>query len=191
MAEDVPAAFDPDGEPNPFLARAKKKAAAKFRFTSGAAVQSASALAYWLHVFGEDDQAADVCRFLEQYQFAGNFNVWSGVEAVLTLRARLARQAGRDDEAAGCVARVVAAGYAAARLDGNLLNDRGIRGDIRNAVASKDKTGEREHRRRALVELNFVIALGGSAALRVPDLEREYAENLAALRTLLNVGDTV
>jgi hypothetical protein len=184
----IPAAFDSEQELIEFLARAKKKAATKFRLTNQGSLQNAAALAWWLHVYGKDAEAVEVCRFLGQYQFAGNFNLWTWVEQALTLQARIARSAGQPDEAAACLARVSAAGYSANRLRGGLLDGaKGYRDLVRQAVASKDRTSERDWRHLALIELCFMIELGGSEQYPAQELEKELQENLTALRTLLKI----
>ena len=184
----VPVAFDPERESLPFLARVKKKAATKFRMSSAACRQNAAALAYWLLLFHREQEAEEVCRFLGTAEFTGNFSSWGPVEEALTLQARLARAAGRPEEAAECVKQITAAGYSSNRLEGGLLTGRGGRRErIQEAVAQKDKTAEREWRLRALTELCFMIELGGSKQYPVEALEEEFRQNLDALRALIKV----
>ena len=80
----IPSAFDFGKEQQSFLARAKKKAATKFRMSSAASRQNAATLTYWLLVFHESEDAHEVCRFLGTAQFDGNFSLWSPVEQALT-----------------------------------------------------------------------------------------------------------
>jgi hypothetical protein len=184
----VPAAFDPEREPVPFLARAKKKTATKFQMSSAACRHNAATLAYWLFVFHRDQEADEVCRFLGTTEFTGNFSQWSAIEEALTLQARLARAGGRPAKAAECVKRITETGYASSRLTGGLLTGKGGRREcIQEAIARKDETGEREWRLRALIELCFMIELGGSKRYPVEALEEEFRQNLDALRVLLKV----
>src|SRR5205085_4896967 len=57
----LPAAFDPQGETQPFLARIKKKASKNFRWTSTRCLQDGAILAFWSHVFEKDEEPLDVC----------------------------------------------------------------------------------------------------------------------------------
>ena len=186
---EMPKAFDHEAEGDKFLARVKKKAANKFSFTRQAPLQSATELAYWLHVYYRDAEAEEVCRFLGQAEFTGNFNLWSPVEGALTLLSRLLRREGREDEAQECLERIKAAGYQSSRLEGFLLErQNGYRSGIEEAVKTGDKTAERAYRIFALKELCFVMELGGSDKLSVAAAEQEFQANLAALRALQKVA---
>jgi hypothetical protein len=177
--ESVPSVLDAGREANRILARLKKSAAKSFRWTRQDSLWGAADVAYLLHVLGRDGDALKAAHFLAQYQFAGNFNLWSAVECVLALTARLERQRSRQDEAAECVRRIRQAGFVSGRLDGITLR--------RHAVAVKDaiKTRELACRVRMGQELCVMIELGGSKKYPVPDLEKMFRENADRLRALL------
>jgi hypothetical protein len=182
----LPAAFDPDQETDRFLAGVKKRAATQFSWKKRASLESAVRLAYWLFVFGKEDQALAVCRFLGTYEFTGKFNLWSWIEHALALQSRIARQRGRQNESAECVRRIRAAGFVESRLNGSLLDDR--RGRIRGALAEKDQAGERDWSLTALLELCVLIELGGSETWPVAALEGELQQMVTRLRALLEVA---
>jgi hypothetical protein len=185
--EPLPRAFDPDQERDKFLIRFKKRAVKNFKLTKASSLENATHLAYWLFVFARDDEAMEVCRFVGRYQFQGNFNLWSWVETALALESRLARQAGEDQESAGCVQRMRAAGVVQRRLEGNLLDGPGGHLDcIRGATAAGDKSSILGWSLRALMELCFLIELGGSASWPVDRLEKEFQEVLSSLRVLVD-----
>ncbi len=186
-AEPLPAPFDPAMEADRFLAAAKKRAAAKFSWRKQASLDHAMRLAYWLYVYGREDEALEVCRFLGTFEFAGNFNLWSSIEFVLALQSRLARQAGRGGEAAGCVGRIRAAGFVTPRLQGSLLDD--MLTQASRAAAERDRTGERDWSLNALLELCVLIELGGSTARPAAALEREFQRLVSRLRELLGVTE--
>ena len=145
----VPSAFNFGKEHLPFLARAKKKAATKFRMSRAASRQNAVTLAYWLFVFHRDEDADEVCRFLGTAEFDGNFSLWSPVEQTLTLQARLARAAGQPGEATECVNRIRAAGFSSNRLTGTLLTriaGRRVDGDIGRASSDALPEGQNDRR---------------------------------------------
>jgi hypothetical protein len=179
----LPAVFDPDRETDKFLTRIKKKAFKSFRWTSAQCLQNGDELAYWLYVFGRDEEALGVCRFLGQYQFAGNFSLWSPIERLLALQARLLQQRGEKDAATACVQRIRDAGFVASRLDGTLLHDE----DVARAIQNADKTSERNWRLVNLGEQCFLLALGGAQRLPAGNGERQLQDNLTGLRALLGV----
>jgi hypothetical protein len=125
-----------------------------------------------------------VCRFLAQYQFAGNFSMWSPLELALCLRARLARGQRQSEEAAESVCRVREAGFVARRLEGGLLDTAAAD----RAARDGDKAIERDYRLRVLQEVCFMIELGGSEAYPVQKLERLHDETVDRLRALLGPG---
>jgi hypothetical protein len=184
--ESPPAAFDDESGADKYLAAAKKRAATKFSWRKQAALDNAMRLAYWLYVFGREDEALEVCRFLGTFELAGNFNLWSSIEFALALNARLSRLAGRRDEAAECVRRIRAAGFVASRLQGGLLDDKLER--IARAAGERDRTGERDWSLNALLELCALIELGGSEARPVAELERDFQRIVTRLRELLGVA---
>ena len=140
------------------------------------------ALAYWLFVFGKEDQSLEVCRFLGKYEFAGNFNLWSWVEFTLALQSHLVRQRDQGDESDKCLTRIRAAGSVESRLRGSLLGDKLER--IKRAAAENDKTGERDWSQNALLELCVLIELGGSKTWPISALEREFQQIVSRLRRL-------
>jgi hypothetical protein len=181
MAVQLPRAFDPAQETDKVLARAKQKASKDFRWTSAACLTNVAHLAYYCHVLGREGEALEVCRFLGQYQFAGNHSLWSPVEPVLALQARLARQGGRVDEADECVRRIRTAGFVEARLKGSLLTTE----NAERAEREGQKALERDYRLAQLGELCLLIELGGSPECPVASLEKAYEENAVRLRLLL------
>ncbi len=69
------------------MARMKDRAAKNFRWTAKRPLEDAMYLAYWSYVFGRDDDALQVCEFLSQFQFSGDYKVTItcglGLKAVL------------------------------------------------------------------------------------------------------------
>jgi hypothetical protein len=181
MTVELPGVFDPSGEDDKVLERAKKKASKNFRWTSSACLMAAEELAFLCHVLGRDGEALEVARFVGGYEFGGNYSLWSPVEGTLALQARLARQKGDNSEADECVRRVRAAGFVASRLDGSLLNIE----DAERAEREGRKSLERDYRLGQLHELFLLIELGGSKKWPVSSLEKAYQDNLARLRVLL------
>jgi hypothetical protein len=59
---------------------------------------------------------------------------------------------------------------------------------IQTATQEGDKKSEQEWRLRALQEICFIMALGGSAKYALEKLRRLYEEDLAQLRKLLGVS---
>jgi hypothetical protein len=185
--EPLPRAFDADQERDKFLIRFKKRAAKNFKLTRAGSLENATHLAYWLFAFARDAEALEVCRFIGRYQFQGNFNLWSWVETALALESRLASQGGEEQESAECVRRMRAAGVVQRRLDGGLLDGPGGHLDcIRGATAAGDKSSVLGWSLRALMELCFLIELGGSTDWPVDRLEKEFQEVWSSLRVLLN-----
>ena len=185
-AETLPDAFDPDREKDKFLAASKQRASTKFSRKKAASLENSMHLAYWLFVFGKEDETLEVCRFLGTYEFAGNFNLWSWIEHTLALQSRIVRQRGQHDESAECLKRIRAAGFVESRLTGSLLNNKLDR--IKSLAAEKDKTGERDWSMLALLELCVLIELGGSKTLPIATLEQEFQQIVARLRTILKVS---
>lgn len=182
----LPSVFDSHGEPVKFMARMKDRAAKNFRWTSKHPLEKAMHLAYWSYVFGRNDDALQVCDFLSQFQFSGNYNLWTWIECSLALEARLLRTADRHQEAAQCVARIRAADFVETRLDGSLLMNKDR--NINDAVSDGNRIGERDWRVLMMVELCVVIELGGSQQLPIERLEHRFQENLVQLQRLVNVS---
>ena len=179
----LPAVFNSQGEPVKFMARMKDRAAKNFRWTAKRPLEDAMYLAYWSYVFGRNDDALQVCEFLSQFQFSGDYNLWTWIEASLALEARLLRTFGRQQKAAECVARIRATGFVEARLDGVLLS--GKERNIGYAVSDGDKIRERNWRAIMMTELCVVIELGGSQELPVQRLEVMFQENVLRLQELV------
>jgi hypothetical protein len=184
-AEQLPGAFDPEAEKDKFLAAAKKRAA-KFSRKKAASLDAATRLAYWLFVYGREDEALEACRFVGQTEFAGNFNLWTWVELALALQSRIARRRGSAEESAECLRRIRAAGFRESRLNGSLLEDK--LQNVQRAAAAQDKTGERDWGQNALLELCVLIELGGSETWPVEKLEAEFAQTVSRLREILKVA---
>jgi hypothetical protein len=106
----LPSALLSQEESEPFLARLKARAAKRFRWSSSASLRNVTELAYWCHIFRRDGEALEVCAFLAQYQFAGNYALWTPVEFALALQARLLRKQRKKATAAGCARRIRDAG---------------------------------------------------------------------------------
>ena len=77
------------------MARMKDRAVKNFRWTAKRPLEDAMCLAYWSHVFGRDNDAPQVCEFLSQFQSAGDYILWTWIEASLAPKARLLRISGR------------------------------------------------------------------------------------------------
>jgi len=182
--QSLPAAFDETQETNKFLAGVKKKASAKFSRKKAASVENAVRLAYWLLVFDKQDAVLEVCRFLNTYEFAGNFSLWSWIEFSLALQSRIVRQRELWDEAVECVQRIRAPWFVPARLSGGLLDlER-----IKSAVAEGNTVSERDWSLLTLLELCVLIELGGSETWPVAALEREFQQILTRLRSIMKAS---
>lgn len=176
----LPNAFDPTGEPEKVIARAKAKLK-KFRWSHARSLYDAVAFAVLLHVFRRDDEALEVCRALGQIQFDGKYNLWSAVEKALVLQSRLLRQRGETAEADVCLRRVREAGFVDDRLKGILLD----RNDtVKESVKDGDRRAEQAGRLILAGELAFIIELGGSDEYPVSRMEQDWQENLDRLRVL-------
>lgn len=179
----LPPPFDPDGETVKFLARAKKKASKNFKPTRSKALVSASDLAFWLHIFGRDEEAFQVCEFLYKLDIAEEMNLWSPVEPSVALRARLLREGGDSDGCAQCVERIRNMDFVVERLEGVLLE--GCLKNVKYAVEDRDKTRERNWRLGTALEQCVLIELGGSDTLPVDQLESEFKANFQRLQELV------
>jgi hypothetical protein len=175
----VPRVFNPEGETIKLLAKTKAKLWKSFKWSKAQSLYDAGALAVLLHVFGRDDETLAICRELGRIQFNGTYSLWSGVETALTLQSRLLRQQGETEEAEACVQRVRDAGYAEARLEGNLL-------DRNDSVKEATKTGDTKWELGARFvqakEIAFIIELGGSTKCPIEQMEQEWATNYTRLR---------
>lgn len=177
----VPSVFNPEGETSKILAKTKAKLWKSFKWSKAQSLYDAGALAVLLHVFGRDDETLVICRELGRIQFNGTYSLWSAVETALTLQSRLLRQRGETEEAEACVQRVRDAGYAEARLKGNLLD----RNDsVKEATKTGDKKWELSARLVQAKEIAFIIELGGSEKCPVERMEQLWETNIARLREL-------
>lgn len=182
--EPVPSMLDASREANPILARLMKRVAKDFGWTRQGSLWGVAEVAYLLHVLGRDDDALEAARFLGQYQFAGNKNLWSAVEAALALAARMERERGREDEAVECVRRIRQAGFGVNRLDGISLRYHARA--VKLYVKAADVKGELAARVRLAQELCCLIELGGSKKYPVQELERTFRENADRLRAMVD-----
>lgn len=181
----LPDAFDADAESNKFLQRAKKRAAKNFKWTKTSSVRDASEFAYWLHLFERDDEATEVTQFFEQFEFTGDYTIWSYVEDALALLARYERLGGKKARHKTLVKRIRDTGFVDARLvEGNLLE---IYEDGVLRVRG-DKTSERNNRVILISELCTLRELGGSPRLPIDELEQRYMESYERLRELIGAS---
>ena len=181
----MPDAFDADDESNKFLQRAKKRAAKDFKWTKTSSVRDASELAFWLHLFERDDEATEVAQFLEQFEFTGDYTIWSYVEGALALLARYERVNGKKGRHKALVKRIRDTGFVDARLEeGNLL----AMYEDRVSQVLGDKTSERNERVILIGELCTLRELGGSRRLPTDELEQRYTESYERLRELIGAS---
>ena len=173
----LPTVFSSQDEPIKFMARVKDRAAKNFKWTVSRSLEHGMYLAYYSYVFGRRSDASEVCEFMSQFQFAGDFQLWGWVEHTLALEARLLRFSGRPQEAAECVGRIRDASFVETRLNGSLLGTR----NLNAAISDGRKIAERNRRVLRLIELGTVIELGGSKELPVQILEILFQENLTRL----------
>ena len=178
----LPIVYSSQSEPIKFMARVKERAAKNFKWTVSRSLQNSMYLAYYSYVFDRCDDALEVCEFLSQFQFAGDFQLWGWVEHTLALQSRLLRLLGKPQEAADCVSRIRKAGFVETRLSGSLLGTRNL--DV--AISDGRKTAERDQRVVRLIELCTVIEVGGSQELPVTTLEFLFQENLTRLQELVS-----
>jgi hypothetical protein len=181
-AASLPSVFGPDGERDKFIARMKKRASKNFKWSAARSLEDAMYLAYWFYLAGREEEALEVCAFLGQYQFEGNFNLWGWVEKALALQSRILRARGRADEIKESLGRIRSAGFVDDRLKGILLD--GHAENVR--LAAKDKDLRREAAWRAVMALEqcLIIEMGGSKTLPIGELEVGFQANLIRLKDL-------
>lgn len=68
-----------------------KKCLKKLSFRSSADLENLANLAHWLYVFGYNDDALRATGIVDDIKFAGNFDLWSPIETLLLLQARILR----------------------------------------------------------------------------------------------------
>jgi hypothetical protein len=176
----------------PKLARLAASLAKNFKSTASSPLQRAKELAYLLYVQEQPTLCLRVCQLLNDITFKHNYNLWTWVELTLALEWKLWIDAGQATQAQAC-ANAIRATYQTGseveqlqkakalerRLTGGLLYD----AEIIGAQQSSDKVGERDYRLLQLGALLFIEALGGSDTLPIPELRRQFALNLTALRS--------
>lgn len=168
------------------MAHVKDRAAKNFKWTVSRSLENSMYLAYYSFVFGRYDDALEVCEFLSQFQFAGDYQLWGWIEHTLALQSRLLRFFVKPQEAADCVGRIQKAGFVETRLSGSLLGTR----NLDAAICDGRKIAERDWRAIRLVELCTVIELGGSEELPIQRLEIMFQENLLRLQGLVGVAES-
>lgn len=88
------AVFAAEQEPNSMLARKKRSIAARFSFTRERELEKVYCLALYLHVFGRNKEAIEVCNFLMQEEFHGDNSLWYHIECALGLKYVIEKQTG-------------------------------------------------------------------------------------------------
>lgn len=188
---DLPAAFDAQSESVKFLARAKQRAAKSFSFTKSSALQYAADLAFWLYLFGREDEALEVCEFLGESEFSGRHDLWGWIEESLALQSRIQRYRRKKSQAEKCLNRIREVGFNSMRLKGGLLvgedGTAGFLDQIQNCLDDGNETGAREWRWMAIKELCWMIELGGSKKWSVQKAEKELQSQFAELRSCLKI----
>lgn len=180
MAADLPPAFNPQLESNKTLNKAKASVSKKFSWTKKDSLFEAKRLAYLLLVFGKDDEALEVCKHLGQFEFQGNYRLWTAVEMALALQARLHRDRGEEKLAKACIDRIRKAGFVDERLEGSMLDPNSA---LEIALQEEDEKRELLARLSRASEIAFIIELGGSKVCPVKK-EQQWSENLNRLKVL-------
>lgn len=88
-------AFSIEKEDNSFFSRKKQSILKHFSFTREREVEKVYFLAYWLHVFGRDEEAVTVCDFLLQKEWDGNHSIWYHIEHAIGLKYVIEKQVGK------------------------------------------------------------------------------------------------
>ena len=183
---DLPDVLIPDQESDPFLQRAKKRAANGFSLTRQISLENAYQLSYWLHVFRKDSEAIQCAELLAQCN-TENKNLWSWAESALALEAYLLMTSQKDvAKAQDIIGKINDVGFAEARLsqDDNLIDY--YESEVLNA---KGKAAMREWRQTLLKEQTFIYVVGGSKSHTLDRVAQDRADNLAELRSLLGVAE--
>jgi hypothetical protein len=175
----------------PKTARLANALAKNFKSTVVDSLERTKNLAYQLYVQDRPDLCLQVCQLLNDLIFTNNYNIWTWVELTLALEWKLRIQAGELLQAQQCaailrstyelgdpVAQAQGAKNLAWRVNGGLLYD----AQIAQAAQWGDTTAETSYRHLQLGALLCIQALGGSAALPIPELEHQLAFQLAKLR---------
>lgn len=69
-----------------------KKILKKCSFKSTHDLGNITDLATWLYIYGYTDAAVNVCDFLKDFVFTGNYSLWSFADYSLCLKARILRE---------------------------------------------------------------------------------------------------
>lgn len=88
--------FSIEKEYNAFFSRKKQSILKHFSFTREREVEKVYLLAYWLHIFGRDEEAIAVCDFLLQKDYDGNYSIWFHIEHAIGLKYVIEKQIGRS-----------------------------------------------------------------------------------------------
>lgn len=184
MDTTLPSVFDPAFETEPELLKAKTSLFKKFGWKKSQTLYDAVHLAHLLVVFGKEGEAIEVCRTLARIEFNGSFQYFGAVQLALALQARLCRLRGDLATAHECMERIKQAGYVDDRLEGTMLDRNG---QLAEAIRTGKKRSERAPRLIRAAEQTFILELGGSEKLPASKLEKDLAENLAALKELYGV----
>lgn len=181
-----PEVFKLHKEDSKFISRIKKKTIKNFSWNSSASLQNTSNFAYWLYIFGKEANSLTVCEFLSEFQFTGDFNLWTWIEHSLALQSRLYRKSGKMNESSNCINKILSAGFIENRLDGLFVYDREKR--LQESIVEKDNWAVRELTFLLLIELCLLVELGGSPKLSVNILEDKLSKNLKSLREIVKVS---
>jgi hypothetical protein len=188
----LPPEFDPRKECDKFLRGVKKRASTKFSYAKATSLRTGAVLAYWLYVFGRPREALEVCRFLGLYDLEALAYRWDALEPSLTIQSRILREIGKRSAAAACMKRVRDAGPHPSRVTGEMVfknkGNSAYLQQVEYCIAENRKSGERGWRRCALVELCFIIEMGGSKKCPVVKAEKEFQNQMEALRKMLKIG---
>mgnify|MGYP000762146620 CR=1 FL=1 len=84
--------FSTENEQNSFLLKKKKSILKDFSFTKEREVDKVYSLAFWLHVYGRDEDAVNVCDFLLQKDFDGDNSIWYHIEHAIGLKFVIEKQ---------------------------------------------------------------------------------------------------
>ncbi|MBK9924783.1 MAG: hypothetical protein IPP66_05765 [Anaerolineales bacterium] len=140
---------------------ALKKCIKKLSFKSSADLSNLLDLAMWLYVYGYDNHALKATQIIDELEFKGDFNIWTPVEKILLLQARIYREQGKKSKVQKSIDKVLGPMIPheeafKRRLSFNWLNDKGIE---RYLKENNVKTAN-EMRFADLGDLFFIRELG-------------------------------
>ena len=75
-----------------------KRILKKCSFNSAKDLGNIAVLAVWLYVYELYDEAIKVCDIIKDIPFTGNYTLWSNVDSVLCIKARILRENGNSKE---------------------------------------------------------------------------------------------